>query len=250
MIQFDLLKFDQDNNLIIQASVPDKEYFKDVSLTGVYIDTHKSYSYIGPSSNPVYKYEIKDEHEITDGDTPATPDTPNTPEDNIPEGPNKDNTDSSNGNVNGGDTPSIDIPINSFARSISRNSENKVKHLSLVIPSTDILCDIKGTVFFVWVTATGLPAFDTPCGQDVPQKVQWVINTSQIYEKVIPLLKSMNCDCGNNKDFSNIFLKYKAFQYSMNLGDYTEGINIWNKFFSKEKVITIKKGCGCHGNAI
>ena len=54
----------------------------------------------------------------------------------------------------------------------------------------------------------------------------------------------------NNKDFSNIFLKYKAFQYSMNLGDYTEGINIWNKFFSKEKVITIKKGCGCHGNFI
>lgn len=215
MIQFDLLKFDQDNNLIIQASVPDKEYFENVSLTGVYIDTHKSYSYVGPSSNPVYKYEIKDEHEIPDGDT-----------------------------------PSIDIPIDSFKRSIGRNSENKVKHLSLVIPSTDILCDIKGTVFFVWVTATGLPAFDTPCGQDVPQKVQWVINTSQIYEKVIPLLKSMNCDCGNNKDFSNIFLKYKAFQYSMNLGDYTEGINIWNKFFSKEKVITIKKGCGCHGNSI
>lgn len=244
MIQFDLLKFDQDNNLILQVSVPDKEYFENVSLTGVYIDTHKSYSSVGPSSNPVYKYEVKDEPEIPDGDTPDNP------VDNIPEGPDGDNTDSSDGNVNDGDTPSIDIPIDSFARSIGRNSENKVKHLSLVIPSTDILCDIKGTVFFVWVTATGLPAFDTPCGQDVPQKVQWVINTSQIYEKVIPLLKSMNCDCGNNKDFSNIFLKYKAFQYSMNLGDYIEGINIWNKFFSKEKVITIKKGCGCHGNAI
>lgn len=250
MIQFDLLKFDQDNNLIIQASVPDKEYFKDVSLTGVYIDTHKSYSYVGPSSNPVYKYEIKDEPKIPEGDIPNTPDTPGNPEDNIPESPNKDNTDSRDEIVNDGDTPSIDIPIDSSTRSIGRNSENKVKHLSLVIPSTDILCDIKGTVFFVWVIATGLPAFDTPCGQDVPQKVQWVINTSQIYEKVIPLLKSMNCDCGNNKDFSNIFLKYKAFQYSMNLGDYTEGINIWNKFFSKEKVITIKKGCGCHGNAI
>lgn len=250
MIQFDLLKFDQDNNLIIQASVPDKEYFKDVSLTGVYIDTHKSYSYVGPSSNPVYKYEVKDEHKIPDGNTPATSDTPDTPEDNIPEGPDKDNTGSSDEIVNGDDTPSIDIPIDNSSRSIDRNSENKVKHLSLVIPSTDISCDIKGTVFFVWVTATGLPAFDTPCGQDVPQKVQWVINTSQIYEKVIPLLKSMNCDCGNNKDFSNIFLKYKAFQYSMNLGDYTEGINIWNKFFSKEKIITIKKGCGCHGNAI
>ena len=244
MIQFDLLKFDQDNNLILQVSVPDKEYFKNVSLTGVYIDTHKSYSSVGPSSNPVYKYEIKEEPEISDGDTP------NNPEDNIPEGPNENNTDSSGENVDNGDTPSIDIPIDSFARSIDRNSENKVKHLSLVIPSTDILCDIKGTVFFVWVTATGLPAFDTPCGQDVPQKVQWIINPSQIYERVIPLLKSMNCDCGNNKDFSNIFLKYKAFQYSMNLGDYTEGINIWNKFFSKEKVITIKKGCGCHGNFI
>ena len=44
MIQFDLLKFDQDNNLILQVSVPDKEYFENVSLTGVYIDTHKSYS--------------------------------------------------------------------------------------------------------------------------------------------------------------------------------------------------------------
>lgn len=244
MIQFDLLKFDQDNNLILQVSVPDKEYFKNVSLTGVYIDTHKSYSSVGPSSNPVYKYEVKDEPKILDGNIP------NNPEDNISEGSNKDNTDSSDEIIDGGDTSSIDIPIDSFVRSIGRNSENKVKYLSLVIPSTDILCDIKGTVFFVWVTATGLPVFDTPCGQDVPQKVQWIINPSQIYEKVIPLLKSMNCDCGNNKDFSNIFLKYKAFQYSMNLGDYTEGINIWNKFFSKEKVITIKKGCGCHGNAI
>lgn len=204
MIQFDLLKFDQDNNLILQASVPDKEYFANVSLTGVYIDTHNSYSSSGPSSNPVYKYEIK--NNIDDSGVS-----------------NIHNTDKSN---------------------------NKIKHINLVIPSTDILCDIKGTIFFVWVTATGLVAFNTPCGQDVPQKVQWVINSSQVYEKVIPLLKAINCDCSDNKDFSDIFLRYKAFQYSMNLGDYVEGINIWNKFFSRDKVTTIKKGCGCHGNAI
>lgn len=246
MIQFDLLKFDQDNNLILQASVPDKEYFKDVSLTGVYIDTHKSYSSTGPSSNTVYKYEIKDKSETPEGDTS------NNPEENIPENPSEDNTNSSNEITDSSNntSSSVDTSIDSSIISINRNSENKVKSISLVIPSTDILCDIKGTVFFVWVTATGLPSFDTPCGQDIPQKVQWVISLSQIYEKVIPFLKSMNCDCGNNKDFSNIFLKYKAFQYSMNLGDYTEGINIWNKFFSKENITTIKKGCGCYGNAI
>ena len=198
MIQFDLLKFDQDNNLILQASVPDKEYFKDVSLTGVYIDTHKSYSSTGPSSNTVYKYEIKDKSETPEGDTS------NNPEENIPENPSEDNTNSSNEITNSSNntSSSVDVLIDSSIISINRNSENKVKSISLVIPSTDILCDIKGTVFFVWVTATGLPSFDTPCGQDIPQKVQWVISLSQIYEKVIPFLKSMNSDCGNNKDFS------------------------------------------------
>ena len=120
MIQFDLLKFDQDNNLILQVSVPDKEYFENVSLTGVYIDTHKSYSSVGPSSNPVYKYEIKQEPEIPDGDTP------NNPEDNIPEGPNEDNTNNSDENVNGSDTPSIDTPIDS-ERKEKLSKSNRMK---------------------------------------------------------------------------------------------------------------------------
>ena len=207
MIQFDLLKFDQDNNLIIQVSIPDKDYFKNVSLSGIYIDTHKSYSSGGPSSTPIYKYKINF-------------------------------ADISNGSLN-----------NSIV-SIDKVENNLVKSMKLIIPSTSIPCSIKGTIFFIWATTVGVPSPNTPCGQDIPQKVQWIITTPQIYEKFIPLLKSINCDCSNTKDFADTFLKYKAFQYSMNSEDYTEGINIWNKFFSKDKAVTIKKGCGCHGNII
>ena len=56
MIQFNTLKITQDGkSLIINASVKDLDYYKDILIGSIIIDNQDTYSANGPSSNPIYK---------------------------------------------------------------------------------------------------------------------------------------------------------------------------------------------------
>lgn len=56
MIQFNTLKITQDGkSLIINASVKDLDYYKDILIGSIIIDNQDTYSTNGPSSNPIYK---------------------------------------------------------------------------------------------------------------------------------------------------------------------------------------------------
>ena len=55
MVEFKELKITPDGkNLIINASIKDLEYYKDVYIDSVIIDTQDTYLPSGPSSNPIY----------------------------------------------------------------------------------------------------------------------------------------------------------------------------------------------------
>ena len=71
------------------------------------------------------------------------------------------------------------------------------------------------------------------------------------YDKYPQYLKGMNLltemgGCEAPSNFIDYILQQKAFDISLNTGNYTRAIEYWNEFFnSKEKTITNK--CGCHG---
>lgn len=59
MIQFNTLKITQDGkSLIINASVKNLDYYKDVLIGSIIIDNQDTYSASGPSSNPIYKHSF------------------------------------------------------------------------------------------------------------------------------------------------------------------------------------------------
>ena len=59
MIAFNELRITPDSkNLIIDASVEDYEYYKDITIDSIIIDTQETYSVSGPSSTPILTYSI------------------------------------------------------------------------------------------------------------------------------------------------------------------------------------------------
>ena len=62
MIQFNELKITKDGlNLIIDVSIEKGDYYEDVFLDSIYIDTEETFTNSGPSDNYKYYKEIKDE---------------------------------------------------------------------------------------------------------------------------------------------------------------------------------------------
>lgn len=61
MIHFNELKITPDGaHLIIDVSVKNEDYYKNVYLDSIVIDNQDTYVGTGPSSNPVYQYSIPD----------------------------------------------------------------------------------------------------------------------------------------------------------------------------------------------
>lgn len=64
MIKWNELRVTQDGKeLIIDGSVKDLEYYKDVYIEEVVIDNQDTYVPNGPSSKPIFSYNVKSETE-------------------------------------------------------------------------------------------------------------------------------------------------------------------------------------------
>ena len=63
MIKFNELRITPNNeNLIIDVSIEDAEYFKDVVLDSIIIDTQDTYTANGPSDEAVFTYSVVDDY--------------------------------------------------------------------------------------------------------------------------------------------------------------------------------------------
>lgn len=61
MLKFDELRITPDNKyLIIDVSVQDDCYYKDIVIDSIVIDTQDTYVANGPSNNPIYRFEVGD----------------------------------------------------------------------------------------------------------------------------------------------------------------------------------------------
>lgn len=125
-----------------------------------------------------------------------------------------------------------------------------LKSFEITLTPLDILSNIDGNIFFVWATAKGTPASSTPCGQDIAKKVMPVLDKRYIYKMFTPLLKTLQCDCGDSKEFTNLMLKWKAVEYNLLAGNYTQAIEYWQNFFTQINRVRQTKSCGCNGKSL
>ena len=183
MIKFTELRV-QKERLIIVAEVREiEDYYDNVYIDEILIDTQDSFVTTGPSANPIY----------------------------------------------------------------SKSIEGNQKKVTLSLSSTQLQnVDMDKTMFFVYAKSKGTPSAGTPCGFDHETSVGVTFSMCPIYNATMQYVKEIENSCDIPDNFINMYLRFKAIQYSIESGHFTQAIKYYNQFY---KGINSRhfKSCGCHG---
>lgn len=202
-------------NLIVEATVENLSYYKNVYIESIIVDTNDTYSPNGPSEKPVFSKTFEPEYPKADTECSCNPLT-------VDEG--------------------CDIC------DIYTSKKEGTKHIRLSISAKDMnLSNLNDNIFFIYITATGIPAADTPCGMDNCFVIGVAYNLRPIYNMAIGFIKELDSNCSIPKGFIDMILRLKALELSLKTGNYPTAFNQWNKLFKNKVSVSTKKGCGCHG---
>lgn len=177
MIRFNELRVTSDRkHLVIDVQIEELDYYQDVFLDTIIIDTQKTFIPTGPSSKPLMTIDC-----------------------------------------------------------------GRVKHYRDYI-DIDTIAD---NLFFVYAISVGEPLETTPCGLTEQSILGVTYDKYPMYLQGMSLLNQLN-GCDPAGDLIDYILTHKAFDISLQTGNYLKAIEYWNEFFNeKEKNISYK--CGCHG---
>lgn len=220
MIQFNELRITPDNEyLIIDVSIEDAEYYKDVVLDSIVIDTQNTYIANGPSSKAVYTYNVLDE-----GYDAIY---------SIPE--------------NCGCSQVLEAGTEDECFLLDNSSK---KHARLLLKSEDLGVPISGNMFFVYAISSGNPTAATPCELRSPIAVRTVMNLYPVYRQSMIYTKELGDTCSIPKNFIDYILKIRALDIAIRTGNYNEAIRYWNilfknLYYNSEPV----NMCGCYGKS-
>lgn len=217
MIVLNECRIDQEGkNLVIEASVDNLSYYKNVYIESVIVDTDKTYSPNGPSYNPVFIKEYESDHYKVD----------------VRE-----------------DCNAIKVIEQCPCGDIYTANKAGVKHIKLYIKAKDMagVANLDDNIFFVYVKATGVPAPGTPCNMDNKFTMGVAVNLRPIYNMAMGFIKELDIDCTPPKGFIDMILRLKAFNLALRTGNYPTAFKYWNKLFKNKKSVSTKRRCGCNG---
>ena len=201
--------------LIVEATVDSLEYYDRIYISQLIIDTEKTWTASGPSSNPVYNIEFSKDDSVAS--TICGPVVTENAEDGCC------------GNVITG----------TYGK----------KHIRLHIDAKDMnLPSFNDHILFVYIYASGYPDPSTPCGMDNEYITGIAINLRPLYNYAMGYIKSVGASCEIPKGFIDYFLKYKALTLALKTGNYPDAFKMWEYLHSsKGTVNTTRRGCGCNG---
>lgn len=212
MLEFRELRITPDSkHLIIDVAVKDYSYYDNVFIDSIIIDTQDTYVQNGPSSKPVYQYNIEDDKVQ-----------------NLYSLPERCSCDS--------------VLLDADKSYCFTYGYEEGKHLRLILSTKDIPLN---NMLFVYAIAKGTPAPDTPCGMDNSVVMSTVVNLYPIYQESIKYLRELNCDCNIPREFINIILRYKAIELCIRTGNYIQAIKYWKKFLLGMNSVT-SYNCRCN----
>lgn len=121
-----------------------------------------------------------------------------------------------------------------------KNYKLTIKDCELLVPT------IEGTMFFVYVSAKGLPTPDTPCGLDDITSLAVCVDSYGIYRRGLQYIHEVYNTCNIPRHFIDFILRYKAFELCLKTRDFPLAITYWKGFwrtFNKPE----KSNCSCYG---
>lgn len=214
MIVLNECRVSQDgNSLIVEATVENLNYYKNIYIDSVVIDTQKTFLESGPSDNPIYTEHFNLEYSdvgIMDGCSSL-----------------KSDEECKCGNI--------------FV-------EGRIKHIRLSIPKEDLSkASLNDDIFFVYVIATGVPEACTPCGMDRRYVMGVAVNLRPIYNSAMAFIKELDQNCSIAKGFIDMILRIKAFEISLKTGNYISAMKQWHRLLRTRTPMSNYKPCGCNG---
>jgi hypothetical protein len=215
MIVFNECRIDSEGKyLIVEASVENLDYFKNVFIKSIVIDTQSTFSSNGPSQNAVYTKKL---------DNTANKETLS-------------ETDKSQVYSEGDEILEVYC-----------DEQDIIKNIRLRIPLKDINVDsLNDNIFFVYVGADGAVDGFVPCGMDDEYTMGIAINMRPIYNKVMGYIRELENTCETPRGFIDMILRLKAFELAIKTGNYPTAFKQWDALKNKS-IVPTKRGCGCHG---
>lgn len=130
-------------------------------------------------------------------------------------------------------------------------SEKEV-HLVLNVNSLNEKFDAKDftdNMFFVYITAKGTPASDTPCKLDEMTTLGVTLDYGLIYNNALCFTRELSDSCNVPMGFIDFILSYEALWLAIETEHYVVAIEHfnWLKNNGCGNNGTVTKGCGCHG---
>ena len=126
--------------------------------------------------------------------------------------------------------------------------EGNYKSISLTLNESDIPMIADG-ILFIWVKTKGTVAPNVPCGKDNINNLGVAVNMFSVYNQSSSYLKELEDNCQIPKYFIDYILRVKAFQLSLETGNYIQAIELWNSFFKVKHNVSNNCNCG-YGNII
>lgn len=124
---------------------------------------------------------------------------------------------------------------------------SKEKSVNLVLDNSNMRVDMKGDLLFVYIITKGAPSMDTPCGMDNTITLCIAYYEQTILSTYLSYIKEISRPCQVPKGFIDYYMKVKAFELAIEVGNYTEAIQLWNKFFKNQATQVNNFKCGCNG---
>lgn len=102
-------------------------------------------------------------------------------------------------------------------------------------------------LLFVCITTTGTPSKIPPCGLDNEVEVGVTMYMGNVYNNFMGYIKELNSTCQVPQGMIDQFLRFKAMNTAFDAGHYTQGIEYYKNWFSKNSNKSISTyGCGCN----
>lgn len=216
MLHFKELRIESTGkHLIIDVSVDPQDYYEGVILDSIIIDNQDTYVPNGPSSNPIYTYNVAESY-------------PNIY--SIPE-----------------DCSCSPIKVEEDLSYCFTYGLDNLKHVRLILSAKDLNISSLDGMYFVYAIATGIPSPDTPCGFDNSKIMGTVINLYPYYQCMMNQVKQLENTCEVPKGFIDNSLRLKALELCIRTGNYSQAIKYWNKFFKLKLQTKYTTNCNCYG---
>lgn len=210
MIHYNNLYITEDSKyLVIDVSIDEEPYYKDVYLDTISIDTQDTFVPNGPSDNAKVFTIRKD-------------------------------------NLNKVYVNNEEVLVNS--ENVYIEGTDKVKHIKLCLTAKELDVNLSKDMLFVYTIATGTPSPETPCNCDINKILSVVVNTYGIYKSIIPLIKEISDTCKEPLSFINRELQIKAVEYAIKSSNYILAIKYWKKYFMNSITTTSFNKCSCNGS--